>query len=237
MEEITSKIEQFVNADFVHNFNNRHCDGFGDDYGYGYGNGSGNGGGDNNGYGYGCGYGNSCGTGYGSGNSDGSGFGWGDNFSIKSYNGYKFYCVDGIQTIIYNVRGNIARGAILSDDFTLKDCYIAKIDGCFAHGDTVHRAFEDAKNKALKGTPIEVRINKFVSKYPDYDKKIPAQELFLWHNILTGSCKLGREQFCEEHNINLNTDKFSPREFIERTIDSYGGTSIAKLKEEYNVNN
>lgn len=112
---------------------------------------------------------------------------------------------------------------------TLSECYIAKVGNYFAHGGTAHKAFADAQAKALQNEPIEKRIKHFVAQYPDFDKKIPAQELFDWHNILTGSCELGRRQFAEQHGINLETDSFTVKEFIALTKDEYGGEAIKKL--------
>lgn len=195
--------------------------GSGDGYGSGYGNGKGFGGGFGGVWGYGCGYG--CGDGGGNGNGSGEGY------DIKSYNGQKVYIVDGIETIIHSVKNNIAKGATLNNDLTLSECYIAKVGDYFAHGQTAHEAFADAQAKALQDEPIEERIKRFTAQYPDFDRKIPAQELFDWHNILTGSCEFGRLQFAESHGINLETDSFTVKEFIELTKDEYGGEIIKRL--------
>ena len=74
-------------------------------YGYGYDDGSGSG----SGYGYGY------GSGYGSGYD-----------TIKSINGKKIHCIDGQPTILNSIHKDVARGAILQVDFTLKPCYIVK---------------------------------------------------------------------------------------------------------------
>ena len=73
--------------------------GYGDGYGYGSGSGYGDGYGDGYGYGSGSGYGDGSGDGYG----DGSGY------SLKSINGETIYMIDNLQTLIYHIRGNVAK--------------------------------------------------------------------------------------------------------------------------------
>lgn len=77
--------------------------------------------------------------------------------------------------------------------------------------------------------PIEDRIVLFNSTYPDRNKPIPAKELFDWHNILTGSCLMGRKEWCRSHGINIEQDSFTVNEFIKLTKNSYGGVIIIKL--------
>lgn len=124
----------------------------------------------------------------------------------------------------------MAKGGILRDDFSIEPCYIAKYGNYFAHGTTAHKAFEDARNKAFQEYPEEERIRLFKLEYPDYDKKIPAMELFVWHNRLTGSCEMGRKSFASERGINLDKDEFTVNEFIRLTENSYRGEIIKKLK-------
>ena len=80
------------------------------------------------------------GDGYGSGS--GSGFGGGGGDGIKKYDGEDVHMIDGVQTIITAVHGNIAKGTILQEDLTLTPCFVAKVDGFFAHGETARAAFE-----------------------------------------------------------------------------------------------
>lgn len=194
----------------------------------GYGNGFSSGNGD--GYGFGDGYGN----GNGSGNVDGCGYGFGDGRGgLEAFNGHTVYLVDRVPTLIYSVKGNLASGAVVNDDLTLRECRIAKVDNYFAHGDTAHKAFEDAQSKSLQNKPIGTRVKRFVALYPDFDKKIPCKELFGWHHILTESCELGRRQFAEEHNIDVENDSLTAREFVALTKDSYGGENVKLLAAEY----
>lgn len=183
--------------------------GCGDGCGYGYGYGSG----------YGCGYGYGCGDGYGCGSGDG----------IKSINGNSIYVVDNIPTIITNVKGNIAKGFILQSDLSLTPCFIAKENNQFSHGNTLHEAFESLREKLYDDSTEEERILKFKEHFSDFSKKYSAKDLFIWHHVLTGSCKAGREAFCKDKGIDVDNDRFTVYEFIELTKNSYGGEIIRKL--------
>ena len=188
---------------------------------YGYGDGSGDG------YGYGDGY----GDGYGSGDGRlyGNGDGYSDCCGVKSFNGDKVYEIDGLQTIIKSVRGNVAKGFILQNDLTLTPCFIVKENNVFAHGNTLHEAFEGLQDKLYDESTEEERISKFKEHFNDFSKKYPALDLFVWHHILTGSCKAGREAFCRDHGIDVNKDLFTVYEFIELTKNAYKGEIINKL--------
>ena len=144
------------------------------------------------------------------------------------------YCIDDTPTIINAVHGSYAQGFILNKDLTLSPCYIARVGNSFAHGDTLHEAQSDAAAKELENMPLEDRIKRFYQEHNDADKEYPARDLFIWHGILTGSCNMGRRQFCKEHDINLDSDKFTVRQFIELTINAYGSDAIKQLQ-DYNV--
>ena len=141
--------------------------------------------------------------------------------------------IDGITTLIYSVHGNLAQGAILQKDMTLKPCYIAKEGDYFAHGETAKAAVADAHSKYLQNMPVEDRIVEFITAHPNYLELYPAIDLFEWHNTLTGSCRMGRKSFCEEHNIDVEKDSFTIEEFVKLTANSYGGEIIKQLKESY----
>lgn len=203
----------------------------GDGSGYGFGDGDGNGYGYGDGYGYGYGDGDGYGSGYGSGYGDGSGSGYGDGSGdgVKSINGNPIYVVDNIPTIITNVKGNIAKGFILHTDLSLTPCFIVKKNNQFSHGNTLHEAFESLQEKLYDDSTEEERIFKFKEHFSDFSKKYSAKDLFIWHRILTGSCKFGREIFCKDRNIDINKDEFTIYEFIDLTKDSYMGEIIKKL--------
>ena len=160
------------------------------------------------------------------------GYGYGDGYGVGEWNGQKVYKIDGVNTLIDSVHSNYAKGRILNQDFTTEDCFIAKIDGrFFAHGETLHDAFEDAKNKAFKNLSEEERIAKFKEEYPNKDVKIPAKELYEWHNRLTGSCEMGRRNFAQQHGIDIENDSFTIHEFVNLVKNDYGGNVIAKILE------
>lgn len=193
--------------------------GYGRGYGYGYGDGSGSGDGD--------GYGRGRGSGYGDGRGDGSG----DLFGVV-LNSHKIHNIDGVKTIIYSVHKDCAKGAIVNDDLTLTPCYIVKRQNFFAHGDTIHKAQEAINQKLLQNMPIEERIKAFREKFKSGISYYPIKAFYEWHNTLTGSCEMGRNQFAKEHNVDLNS-KMTVKEFILLTENAYGGDIIKMLKPYY----
>ena len=215
--------------------------GSGDGDGSGYGSGSGDGSGDGDGDDSGDGYGD--GDGYGSGDGSGSGYGYGygddsgdgDGSDIKSYNGHEVYMIDCLQTIIYSVHGNLAKGATINTDLTLTDSYIAKYEDYFAHGDTAKQAMLDAQAKAYQDKPIEERIDLVLGKYPDVDVPIEHQVLFSLHNFLTGSCLFGRQEFAKSHSLDPEHGTMTMREFINLTKDAFGGDNIRQLADAYKI--
>ena len=238
MEKVMEdRIKQFLNIGS--GYGDGYGSGFGDGSGYGYGDGCGYGDGSGSGYGggYGDGYGDGSGYGYGDGSGygygdgygDGSGYGYGDGYGVKSINGNPIYVVDNIPTIITNVKGNIAKGFILHSDLSLIPCFIVKENNQFSHGNTLHEAFESLQEKLYDDSTEEERILKFKEHFSDFSKKYSAKDLFIWHHVLTGSCKAGREAFCKDKGIDVNNDRFTVYEFIELTKNSYMGEIIKKL--------
>ena len=202
----TIKIKEFLAARSGYGY------GSGDGYGYGSGYGSGDGYDDGSGYGYGTGYGASSGSGSGSGSG------------IKKYDGEDVHMIDGVQTIITAVHGNIAKGTILQKDLTLTPCFMAKVDGFFAHGETPRAAVEAARDKAFEGLPQEKRITAFLNAIKP-NTAYPVMTLYDWHHRLTGSCEAGRKAFAKDHGIDLSAD-MTREAFFELTKDAYGGSVI-----------
>ena len=180
----------------------------------------------------------SLGSGYGDGSGDGSGYGSGDGSGygdgVKEINGDLVYIVDDVPTIIKSVRGNIAQGFILQRDLTQKPCCIVKEQNKFAHGSTLHDAFTALQEKLYDDSTEEERIEAFRKNFPEYDTPYPNRDLFAYHHVLTGSCRMGRESFCKDKGIDLDGST-TVREFVELTKDSYGGDVICKLPEVYGV--
>ena len=219
------RIKQFLSIGYGYGYGYGYGDGYGDGYGSGYGSGYGYGDGSGSGYDSGDGY----GSGYGSGDGDGDGSGYGSGYGIKSINGNSIYVVDNIPTIITNVKGNIAKGFILQSDLSLTPCFIAKENNQISHGNTLHEAFESLREKLYDDSTEEERILKFKEHFSDFSRKYSAKDLFIWHHVLTGSCKAGREAFCKDKGIDVDNDRFTVYEFIELTKNSYGGEIIRKL--------
>ena len=226
----TIKIKEFLAARSGYGSGDGY--GYGTGYGYGYGSGSGYGYGSGTGYGSGDGYGSGSGYGY----DDGSGYGYGTGYGassgsgygsgIKKYDGEDVHMIDGVQTIITAVHGNIAKGTILQKDLTLTPCFMAKVDGFFAHGETPRAAVEAARDKAFEGLPQEKRITAFLNAIKP-NTAYPVMTLYDWHHRLTGSCEAGRKAFAKDHGIDLNAD-MTREAFFELTKDAYGGSVIRK---------
>ena len=181
------------------------------------------------GYGYGSGSGSGDGSGYG------SGYGYGDGDGISIFDGSPVWMVDGIQTIITVVKSGFAKGYILSSDLTMTPCYIAKGGGRFAHGATLNKAVAALQGKLFEDMPVEARISAFIKAHPDKNAKVPARDLWVWHNRLTGSCEMGRNRFAADRGIDIDNDEFTPLEFCEMCKGSYGGDVIRRLEEAYAV--
>ena len=244
MEAIEKDIERFLAV------------GYGDGYGYGYGSGSGSGDGSGDGYGYGYGSGDGYGYGYGYGSGSGSGDGSGDGYGygdgsgdgygygygsgdgdssgsgVKELSGHKVYDIDRVSTLVYAVKGDAARGAVLQKDMTLRDCWIARRGNFFAHGDTLHDAVRAVDAKWRENRPLDDRIAEFLKTHPALDE--PYGDLFEWHHILTGSCEFGRRQWCEEHGYKP-TDSITLRTFLTETVGNYGGDVIRQVAKEYGL--
>lgn len=223
------------------------------DHDYGYGSGGGNG--YVNGYGNGCGsasgsgygYGSGSGCDYGSGSGDGSGHGCGNgcrngsgsNFGsgnglgsgsgIDYFNGEKVFDIDGLQTIINHIKGNVAKGSILNGDFTTTPCFIVKGNGYFAHGETAREAFNALRSKIFENMDSEEAIESFTKKF-EKNKKYPCKDFYEWHHYLTGSCEMGRKSFMQNKGITFD-DSFTVDEFIEICENDYGSEIIKQLKE------
>ena len=240
MEALETDIQKFLAISYGSGYG--YCSGYGDGdghghgdgYGYGYGDGHGDGYGDGHGdghdSGFGSGHGSGSGDGYGHGYGSGSGSGDGYGHGVNTFSGSKVYLIDGIPTLIDSIHGSYAKGYILNNDLTLTPCYIARCLNGFAHGKTLHIARKEAEKKGLQNMPPEERITLFIQRHPDKTRKYPAKDLFDWHGILTGSCTMGRQQFCREHNINVNADSFTVTEFVKLTENAYGSGVIKKLK-------
>ena len=173
------------------------------------------------------------GYGYGSGSGSGDGDVDGDGSGIKNFNGQSVYYIDGFATIIETVHDNrYAKGYILREDLTFMPTYVARIGNSFAHGDTLKEAVAAATEKWLDDEPIEEKVARFKEEHPDLDT--PYGDLFRWHHILTGSCEVGRREWCRSHGYQP-TDSITVRTFIEQTRNDFGRDAILAVAEAYGI--
>ena len=202
-------------------------------YSYSYGYGDGSGAGDGSGFSDGSGYGADFGAGDGSGFGYGSDFGAGDGSGdISTYEGNIVDYIDGVPTIITRIHNNIAKGYVIKRDMTLEACYVAKVGNSFAHGETTKDAVADAEAKEMERMPVEERIEKFIEKFGSLDSEHTGKEFYDWHHILTGSCRMGRDEFCKDNYIDLDK-KYTVGYFLSITKNAYGGSVIDKILETY----
>lgn len=214
--------------------------GSGDGFWYWSGSGSGSGDGSGSGAGYGSGSGDGCRSGSGSGDGsgagswDGSGYGSGAGDGSWSGAGHKLnnkkiYKIDNVNAVITNIKGNIATGYIVNDDFTQTKTCVAKNEEYFAHGKTLKEALQALEEKVIANLDSDEIIEMFLNEI-DIAKSYLAQYFLDWHGKLTGSCKQGRESFIKNKNIDLNSN-MTVLEFIEICKDDYGKDVILQLKE------
>ena len=222
MEMLEDKINKFIAIDAELD----NTSGYGNSRGAGLGFGLG----DGTGYNYSSGDGSSDGYGYNTCSGDGRGF----SFGVTEINGLKVYIIDDSPTIITSVRANVAQGFLLKSDLQTIPCYIVKEKNVFAHGSTLRSAFNCLQEKLYEDSTEEERIEAFKKKFPEYDVKYSNRDLFTYHHVLTGSCKMGRETFVANRGLSLDGET-SIREFVELTKDSYGGEIIKRLPTAYGI--
>lgn len=177
--------------------------------------------------------GSGAGEGWGSGYGDGSGAGAGYGYKIEKYQSHHVFYIDGIPTVIVSSFGNYAKGfMITTDSFEKADCYIAKNErGDFAHGKTLREAADALFEKEMAKTSVDERIDLFLEKFKK-GQKYQGSDFFEWHHLLTGSCRMGRETFCKEHNLSLD-DEYTVDDFIRICENAYGSEIIKELKEKW----
>ena len=77
------------------------------------------------------------------------------------------------------------------------------------------------------------KIKLFRDKFSDVNKKYAVKDFYQWHHILTGSCEMGRKSFASRHNIDIDNDMMTVKEFIKLTENAYCGDVIRELKGAY----
>lgn len=105
--------------------------------------------------------------------------------------------------------------------------YVAKFNGCFAHGETKEKAKQDAERKFYSSIDVDSKIKEFHAKFKK-GREYSNKDFYDWHTILTGSCDSGKDMFLNQHGISLE-GKMTPEEFISYTKNAYGSEIIKKL--------
>ena len=146
---------------------------------------------------------------------------------FQKFKGMPVEYIDGIPTAIKSKHRAFRKGFLISSELKLTPCYVASFHKCFAHGETLKEALEEARNKFITSQDLEDRMRLFEKKFKK-DKKYKNSEFFNWHNYLTGSCLMGRQDFCRAHNVNLEAES-TPLEFIKLCENDFGGEIIKKL--------
>ena len=157
------------------------------------------------------------------------GYGSGDGSGVKTFGNDTVYIIDGVQTIISQIKGQVAKGFILNKDFTLEPCYVVKGNGYFAHGKDIREAQSSLREKIFEDMDSNEAIEQFMSKF-EKDKSYKGTEFFEWHHYLTGSCLIGRKSFVKNHGLDLENE-YTVAEFIQLTENDYGSEIIKQLKE------
>lgn len=99
-------------------------------------------------------------------------------------------------------------------------------------GKTSKEAMKSLQEKIFEDMDTDEAIEEFKNKF-DNNKKYKGTEFYTWHHILTGSCKMGRDSFVKNHNLDLEK-KYTVKEFIAECENDYGGSAIKQLKQYYN---
>jgi hypothetical protein len=179
------------------------------------------------------------GWGYGwiAGQGDGDGTGSGDTGSdfiqgIKEFDGHEVHYIDGMPTVITSVKGDYAQGYVILHDLTTSNCWIARSGDCYAHGETLKEAVNDAIHKRIHQYPLSERIQKFKEEYPSLDSKIKGAAFYSWHHELTNSCKFGRDQFKNDNDLDPDAE-YEVRYLIDLCINSYRSDIIKRLRKIY----
>ena len=163
------------------------------------------------------------GSGYGSGY--GSGDGDGDKLEFLSDSTYE---IDGIFCRFELIHKEWAKVTVISKaDFSESLAFIAKYENCFAHGNTIREAMQDAMEKYFSKLCFEQVKERLIAEFKE-KKSLTVAELYNWHGALTGSCRFGRSQFQREHGLK-DEDTLSLEEFVELCGNVYGGEKIKKL--------
>lgn len=167
--------------------------------------------------GQGKGYGNGMGNGRGYGSGDGvtkaiGGNGYtyiepivlsqgGNGIGIKYLNGHEVKNINGVPTIVTDKHTDYSKAYKLHHNIHLDPCFISECNGYIEHGKTMEEAAMAATLTYFRKIPLALRVEEFIKHYPDPNAVTTMKEFCVWHGRLTGSCEIGRSEFCFQNNL------------------------------------
>jgi hypothetical protein len=157
--------------------------------------------------------------------------------SISYYNGLKVYFIENMPFVLYNVIGKAAYAGKLLPDMSIKRGVLVRYGDSFAFAESAKDAFDKARELSIKRgwkrtVPDPAKF--MLDKYPDPDCLYPIKELLELHNILTGSCLSGREDFIRNNGLDI-TGKATLRDFFNYSKYVFGKETIAEVAKIYEI--
>lgn len=161
-----------------------------------------------------------------------------NGYYFAEFEGYKVYLINSVPTCITAVHKAAdymyAEGFLINDSMYKENCFVAKVNGEYAHEVTLRLAVLSALEKLHKNEPLDVKINSFIEEFPNLHENVDNNRLFMYHHLLTGSCTLGRKKFIQEHHIDIN-GSMTVEQFINLTAYDYNGDIIRELGKHYGM--
>ena len=158
--------------------------------------------------------------------------------SLKSYNGQKVYHIEDIAVILHSVVGHAANCSVIQPDMSLKRGVLVRYGNSFGFAEHSQEAFEKARELSIKRGwehAEEDPIAYMHKNYPDAEAQLERKTVFDLHNVLTGSCLDGREEFIKQRNISLE-GTITLKEFFDLSKYEFGKETIAKVAKSYGIN-
>lgn len=152
---------------------------------------------------------------------------------IYQYCGETVYFIEGRHVIFKQIHGNYAKIMIIQIDLSTQESWLVKYKGFFGFGKTLKDAHKDAKLSSSREIPLEIRIQHFVNTHSLLEE-YSGQELFDWHDYLTGSCKVGKYKFCRDNDVDFNK-KYTVLYFLNLVKDSYKPEIIEQVIKQYDI--
>ncbi len=161
-----------------------------------------------------------------------------NGYYFAEFEGHKVYLIDNVPTCltaVYKASDYMyAEGFLINDSMYKENCFVAKVNGEFAHDVTLRLAVLTAFEKYHKTIPLADRVKSFIKEFPNLNDKVDNCRLFVFHNKLTNSCTLGRKKFMHEHGIDIN-GSMTVEDFINLTAYEYNGKVIRELGKQYGM--